>query len=346
MEPVIKLVGAPQSPYSRKMRAALRFRRIPYQWVRQNSQASKAQPPVKIGHMIPVLWFSHEDPNQDTAMLDSTFQLQLLEEKYSQRSLVSPDPVVMFFNQLVEDFADEWLTKAMFHYRWSYQKDIQKAATILPLEARWDQNDQSVLPFQNKFRDLQTSRLGVVGSNNVTKPLIEESFENILHSLNDILTTQAFILGGRPGASDFAMYGQLACLALFDPTASNITLQLTPRVYAWVEAMEDMSGEEVNDDDWLARNQITSKWGALLSEIGRTYVPYLLANEQALKNQEPEFTCQIDGRTWQQKPFLYQGKCLHWLRDAFNALSHADQSQALEILNEFHCDNLVNTRFS
>ena len=312
MAQIIKLVGAPQSPYSRKMRAALRFRRIPFQWVRQHSSASKGQPPVKISHMIPVMWISHDDPSQDSAMLDSTFQLQLLEKKYSQRSLINPDPVVMFFNELIEDFADEWLTKAMFHYRWSYQDDIQKAACVLPLEVKWHQHDSAALPFQEKFANLQTSRLGVVGSNQITKPVIEESFKNILLSLNEILTTQPFILGGRPGSADFALYGQLSCLALFDPTPSNITLRLTPRVYAWVEAMEDTSGETVTDEDWLTRNQIVSIWGDLLTEIARTYVPYLLANEQALLNQDSEFQCQIDGRTWQQKPFLYQGKCLNW----------------------------------
>ena len=343
MAQIIKLVGAPQSPYSRKMRAALRYRRIPYQWVRQHSSASTSQPPVKIPHMIPVLWLSHDDPSQDSAMLDSTFQLQLLEKKYSQRSLINPDPVVMFFNDLIEDFADEWLTKAMFHYRWSYQDDIQKAATILPLEVKWHQHDKAVLPFQEKFANLQTSRLGVVGSNDVTKPVIEASFKNILLSLNDILTDQPFILGGRPGSADFALYGQLVCLALFDPTPSNITLHLTPRVYAWVEAMEDTSGEFVTDDDWLTRKQIVSVWGNLLKEIGRTYVPYLLANEQALKDQQAEFQCQIDGKTWQQKPFLYQGKCLNWLRKSFNTLEYDDKNQAFNILEKFHCEGLVNS---
>jgi glutathione S-transferase len=341
MEPVIKLVGAPQSPYSRKMRAALRYRRIPYQWLRQHSPASQAQPVVKISHMIPVLWFSHEDASQDTAMLDSTFQLQELEKRYTQRSLICPDPVVMFFNYFIEDFADEWLTKAMFHYRWSNLNDIEKAATILPLESKWNRSDEEVLAFQNKFRTLQTSRLGVVGSNDITKPLIEESFKNILLSLNNILTSQPFIMGGRPGAADFALYGQLACLALFDPSASHITLTMAPRVYAWVEAMEDTSGEEVNDYDWITRCEIHVKWAGLLTEIGRTYVPYLLANEKALKNNEHEFQCLIDGRTWQQKPFLYQGKCLHWLREAFNALNSHDKELAFVLLKEFHCEALV-----
>jgi len=342
MKQVIKLVGAPQSPYSRKTRAALRYRRIPYQWIRQYSAASEAQPQVKISHMIPVLWFSHEGENakHDTAMLDSTFQLQKLEEMYPQRSLISPDPVLNFFGALIEDFADEWLTKAMFHYRWSQPQDIKKAGTLLPLETKWDRSDDLVLPFQQEFSGHQVGRLGVVGSNKITAPLIEESFINILQALNKVLTQQPFVLGSRPGAADFALYGQLVCLTQFDPTSSKLTLELTPRVTAWVEAMEDLSGDQVSEDGWLKRENIKNSWGDLLNEIGRTYAPYLVANEAALKENKDQFSCMIDGRLWQQKTFMYQGKCLNWLRQEFNALSESDQQQAISMMAGSGCQVL------
>ena len=44
------------------------------------------------------------------------------------------DPALAFLNYLLEDYADEWLTKAMFHYRWHYPADIALAGEVLP---RW-----------------------------------------------------------------------------------------------------------------------------------------------------------------------------------------------------------------
>lgn len=340
MSHTIKLIGAPQSPYSRKMRAAMRYRRIPYQWLRQGSEATQGQPPVKLASMIPVLWFAHEDASQDTAMLDSTFQLQHLETLFSERSLVPDDAVVHFFNQLFEDFADEWMTKPMFHFRWHEQQDIDKAGTILPLEARWCQSDDAVAPLQKMFAERQVGRLGVVGSNEVTKPLIEESYSNILAALNGILTQQPFVMGQRPGAADFAIYGQLICLALFDPTPASIALREAPRVYAWVEAMEDTSGELISDDGWLKREQLAEMWSPLLKEIGRTYVPFLLGNAAALQAGDEQVDCMIDGRRWVQKPFPYQGKCLLWLKEAFEALSADDQTVALQVMQGTGCEVL------
>jgi glutathione S-transferase len=340
MSQTIKLIGAPQSPYSRKMRAALRYRQIPYQWIRQGSEASQGHPPIKLASMIPVLWFAHTDAEKDTAMLDSTFQLQHLETLYSQRSLVPSDAVVKFFDGLIEDFADEWLTKAMFHYRWDGEKDIQKAGTILPLEMCWNQPDESVKDMQALFADRQVGRLGVVGSNEVTKPLIEESYQNILSALNSILTQQPFVMGQRPGAADFALYGQLVCLALFDPTPSEKTLVLAPRVYAWVEAMEDTSGELVSEDGWIQRDQLQACWAELLQEIGRTYAPFLLGNAAALQEGLEQVDCTIDGRRWTQKPFPYQGKCLMWQKQAFDSLNAADQEFVLGVMQGTGCEIL------
>ena len=63
-----------------------------------------------------------------------------------------------------------------------------------------------------------------------------------------------------------------------------------------------------------------------LTEVGRVYAPFLLANARALACRASEVRCEIDGLPWVQQPFPYQGKCLKWLREArASALSAVDR---------------------
>ena len=58
-----------------------------------------------------------------------------LEAEVGGRSVVPTDPALAMVDSLLEDFADEWLTKAMYHYRWAYEADIDKAGRLLPLSS-------------------------------------------------------------------------------------------------------------------------------------------------------------------------------------------------------------------
>jgi len=69
-------------------------------------------------------------------------------------------------------------------------------------------------------------------------------------ALESHLTDQPYLMGGRPGASDFALYGQLTQLVGFDPTSRAITHKLSPRTVAYTGLMEDQTGLEPSTDDW------------------------------------------------------------------------------------------------
>ena len=211
------------------------------------------------------------------------------------------------------------------------------------MELKWDQTDEQVQPLQAMFSKRQTERLEVVGSNATTKPVIEQSYRQILQALNSILTRQPFLLGHRASAADFAFMGQLACLTNFEQTSERVTLTVAPRVYAWVESVEDLSGEAVEANAWAPRETMLDLLSPLLDIIGTTYVPFLLANASALNNGAEMVECEINGATWQQKPFRYQGKCLRWLQEAFANLNEADQDFTKEILSASGCNALVDT---
>ncbi len=129
----LTLVGGYGSPYSRKMRAVLRYRQIPFRWIMRGSAEDSGIPAVPVA-LIPVLVFPGKDGGADEAMIDSTFQILRLEEMQTERSLIPSDPALAFLQSLIEDYADEWLTKPMFHYRWNYGLDIHKASHVLILD--------------------------------------------------------------------------------------------------------------------------------------------------------------------------------------------------------------------
>jgi hypothetical protein len=119
-----------------------------------------------------------------------------------------------------------------------------------------------------------------------------------------------------------------------------IALAEAPRVYAWCDVIDDLSGREVGDADWSSRDAVPEMLPGLLSEIGRTYAPFLLANAEALERGDAQVECEIDGRKWVQKPFPYQGKCLRWLREQYASLAPGDRTFVDASLSGTGCEAL------
>ena len=332
------MMGAPGSPYTRKMRALLRYRLIPYRMILQGSEEHLRRPQPKV-ELLPTFYLPDEN-GQEVAVTDSTPLIRRFEEDFPGRSVIPPDPALAFLDALLEDYADEWLTKAMFHYRWAYSADIAKAGSILPLWRKVDVSDEDIRPFSKFISERQISRLWVVGSNETTAPVIEASYKRFLNLFDAHLQKQPFLLGRRPASSDFAVLGQLTCLALFDPTPSALVTENAPRVYAWVESGEELSGLEPTDEEWTRRENLPDTLRALLGEVGRVYTPFLLANARAIEAGAEKVETTIDGLPWTQKPFPYQAKCLRWLRERRDGLAPADRAWVDEVLAGTGCEAL------
>ena len=334
----LEFMGAPGSPYTRKMRAILRYRRIPHIMYQQNSKEvarfPRAKPPL-----LPTFYLPGET-GEMVAITDSTPLIRRFEAEFEGRSVLPSDPVVGFLDRLLEDYADEWLTKCMFHFRWYFEADAKKAGLVLPFWAMTNVGDAEIAPIQKMIAERQIGRLGVVGSNDVTAPVIEDSYRRFLRLFDAHLQKSRFLFGARPSAADFALAGQLTCLALFDPTPAAVTLEESPRIYAWVEGIEELSGLAIDDDDWIGRDEVPETLAALLGEVGRVHAPFLVANAAALESGAEKLETVIDGKPWVQKPFPYQGKCLRWLREAHDELAPADRTAVDMLLKGTGCEAL------
>lgn len=328
--------GSPGSPYTRKMLAVLRFRQIPYRYIQAEDSTL---PKPKVG-LIPIFYFP-DNTGELVAEVDSTPIIRRLEAEYPQRSVIPSDPAIAFINYLIEDYGDEWLTKAMFHYRWYYQDDIDMAGSILPHYADVTQSDESMSKMRGIFSERQISRLYVVGSNDVTACVIEDSYKRLLDCLNQHLKRYPYIMGSRPGSADFSCFGQLTQLVQFDPTPTKVAVKSFPRVHAWVSKMEDLSGAEVTDDGFVGGDVLPQTLTNLLSEIGRTYVPVMLANSDAFDQSLRKVETIVEGKIWVQEPFAYQAKCLQWLRIEYGRLDQDDRGRVDAMLAGTGCEKLL-----
>jgi len=338
---LIRLVGGTGSPYTQKMVALLRYRRLPYAvtWgipadVCDTMGVEKPRPIFE-----PTFFF--EEHGETRATCDSTPIIRRLEDTYRGRSVLPPDPALAFIDYLIEDFADEWCTKYMFHYRWHAQLDADNAGTLLPLSMDVSMPADAHKEFKRYVEDRQVNRLYVVGSNDTTAAVIDASYRRFLAAMQNHLGNQKYMLGNRPAAGDFGLYGQLSQLVGFDPTPRAIAHEVSPRTVAWVDLMRDQSGLEPTEQDWLGLADQPESLRGLLQEIGRMYAPAQLANAQAVEAGEKTWEAEIDGAPWSQQTFPYQAKCLRWTVERYRALSESDRANVGALLEGTGVENML-----
>jgi glutathione S-transferase len=333
------VIGVPASPYTRKMLALLRYRRIPYEiiWGNTKEILDKMGLVAPKPLLLPVFIF----PDKKEAICDSTPIIRQLETQFVDRSVIPEDKALAFINSILEDFGDEWITKFMFHYRWHFKEDINNAGNILPLLNAVDLDDESHETFKNYISELQVSRLWVVGSNGKTAQIIEDSYKRLLVLLEDHFKNSRYLLGSRPSSSDFSFYGQMTQLIGFDPTSRALSLEMSPRSVAWVDIIEDLSGLSVKSNDWVSLEDAPNSLHAIFEEIGKGYVPAMLENSKALSEGLSSWKVNIKGAEWEQKVFPYQAKCLQWIKDEFNSLEVKDKNRIENFLANTGCENLI-----
>ena len=330
-EPIV-LVGGTGSPYTQKMVALMRYRRLLYavKWgiPAEVCEAMGVEKPKPI--LEPTFFFKNAGDTK--AVCDSTPIIRRMEDSYTGRSVLPGDAALAFIDYLIEDFADEWCSKYMFHYRWHQAADADNAGTLLPLSMNPSMPKESHTEFKHWVMGRQVSRLYVVGSNEATAEVIDASYRRFLTAMESHLANQKIMLGNRPAAGDFGLYGQLSQLVGFDPTPRAIAHEVSPRTVAWVNLMCDQSGLEPTEQDWLSLAQQPESLRSLMKEIGRMYAPAQLANARAVAAGEKIWDAEIDGAPWTQQTFPYQAKCLRWINEYYAALSDVDRASVDALL--------------
>ena len=174
-----KLFGFELSPYSVKVRSYLRYKNIPHQWiVRSMAQMPEFQKYAKLPLVPLLVW-----PNE-AALQDSTPIIEKLEDQHPEQPINPEDSLLTFVSYLIEEFADEWGNKPMFHYRWRREVDQESAALRLAKEQLGENADDATLQSAKEMiKGRMVSRVWFVGSSDETAPFIESNYKELLELL-------------------------------------------------------------------------------------------------------------------------------------------------------------------
>ena len=275
-QPSYALYTMDNSPYSDKIRALLRYKKIPFIEHTENLETRFSVLQARTGKtMVPVVITP-----DDEALNDSTTIAALLEKRHPTPATRWADPSMDAVAMLLEDYADEWLVRIMLTSRWYHAADAAQNAAII---ATGMTHGLFGIDFQRAAKDFPPGIISTVPKMGATPDNAQGWYAmvpRILGAMATVLDGTAFLTGSRPHLCDFAFYGMLNQLRR-DPTGYEWITAGPKSVLAWLERLEtackeggtDSSGEPLADANALV---------PLVREAAQTYFRMSAANARAV----------------------------------------------------------------
>ncbi len=310
-----RLFGAETSPYSQKVRAALRYKGARFDWVERSVRTEAAFRAVASTPTVPLLVAPGRPPSQD-----STAMLAALEIDCPEPSTVPDDPACAALALVLEDYGDEWLNKAMFNERWSQSPDREQAAHRVMLQLFAGQAPAERETVEASIMDSMTSRLGLVGAGGKNAKKLKQSFHRFAELLNAHLTEHLFIFGGRPSAADFSISAQLQQM-LNDPTPGEWLRDRAPFVTEWCEFMEKPNaGAPFKPLGELEATLLP----IFRDEVAKTYLPWAETNSENASKRRKTLSVKIAGGQFDETTQRYAAKSYKLLKKSLAGMKSAD----------------------
>jgi glutathione S-transferase len=228
-----RLFGSETSAFSTKMRSYLRYKGVEHEWRPRTLESEAELKALAKFATLPVLVTA-----SGFAVHDTTPMIEALEADSPEPSATPADPALAFLACVLEEYADSWLAKAAYHYRWTRKKDQRLAAQraiedyygATPPEDRKAAEDGAIVRMLDQLR--------VMGLDGELGAAAEKSFKRFVKLLDDHLRKHLYIFGGRPSIADFAIAGQIIQM-LKDPTPAKIVEKDGEFVMKWCEFLAD-----------------------------------------------------------------------------------------------------------
>ncbi|HEY0821485.1 MAG TPA: glutathione S-transferase [Rhizobacter sp.] len=223
------LYGTEISYYTGKVRAFLRWKRLPFEEVLSDASVYRNVIVPKVGvRAIPVLVTP-----QGELLQDSTDIIDAVERRHPEPAVYPAGPVQRFLALWIETVADEWMLIPAMHYRWHHDAEWamqQFGAVNLPEASPQEQfaiGQQIAAPFAKAAENL--------GAHAGMREAVEASYEALLDELDAHFKAHPALIGGQPCLADFGLIGPLYAHQYRDPTAGALMRSRAPNLVRWVE---------------------------------------------------------------------------------------------------------------
>ena len=325
MSDLYHIYAGPGSPYSHKVRAVFRYRRIPHTWLvpiggftGEGGLGSDTDDPdsplTRAGKtVVPVV--EYPDGEYKT---DSTPIIDELEQLHDGRSIVHPDLAADFIARLIEELADEYLPLPMFFSRWTTDKQWCGERQMIGWSEPLD--DEELSKRAEAFLSRQGAQIGSLDANQM-----KAAGEAFFAAMENLLKHQHFILGSKPSIADFALYGQLTQY-VSDPTMCNLMKSTAVRTFQWSHLVDDLSGW---DGEWANLSDISSELLTPFFDLVRDYY-FPMAEFSLALSEGQDLSGSVNGLAYRAKTFLD-------LKTRLAALSDDAKSALQKMLEPVDC---------
>jgi len=338
-----QLIGSQPSWYTAKVRAALQYKRLPYQELGTNFQLISEVVIPKTGtHHFPVVLCPDE-----TVLKDSCDIVRELERRHPTRPLLPADPLHHLLAVLFETWADEFLIFSGIYYRWLPTQTRAWAHRMFAAHGGMGIRDQQLRASceelaQGLSRDID-SRMDAIGfGDDEACREAERITIAISDALDRHLADNHCLLGDYPTLADCAMTGPYLAHLYRDPGPANDHIRRECIYLAnWIDRMHGAAGEpdqgELRVCDSL--RELLRTTGACFSEHALELLHRV--NEklpttdpaQALPASFGKFDTRMGTARVPRPVSPYAAWKLHHLIDRYRALPPAERGAADELLD-------------
>lgn len=278
-----RIYGADPSYFTRMVEAAMRYMRVPHQSLPKSPDVLQRLEARAGTHLIPVV----ETP-EGWVIHDSTYITQLLDMRFPDRAVIPHTPVQRILCRVLDDWIDEWFTRAALHLRWIEDGAAREAALLIARDYAGAPRDRALTPEEQSSVEgvagfiLPWGRkaMGVMSAGPDHQTMVRDEFARFITLLEAHYAALPGLFGERLSLADLSLLGAMKAHFATDSLARSFVASHAPGLLTWTDISWD---RQCGAENWLAHDAVPPTLEPLFALMREGYGQFLPANRKAVE---------------------------------------------------------------